>query len=300
MARLQTIPVARIIDAIPIDAGEQFRLQLNNLTVPQSDGTHVSITITPITNAIFARALMYDYHDWQYYAYGDISPIDALSAHWASFTAKYYTQIARIAIALLADYDPTHNYNRYEQTSQQTLYGDRQSTRTIDTANTRGYDDLTDTRATTDRRTANTTDVTTTRINQSAITQRTTYDDNSSTGAWRNDARTYTATGNVAMPDGTISDGNNTTTHGIVDDQHTVSDTHTTTGGYTDASSGTITDSTNVLSPDTATTDNHMYGNIGVTTTTDMLTAEIDYRLSRNLTDTIMRLFADNYLILLP
>lgn len=191
---------------------------------------------------------------------------------------KWELELTKIYEALTAKYDPIYNYDRFEEiedgrTKDYTskVSGSRKATDRAD------YSDNT-THNETDNRTSNGTETATT----NGSNEHTVSADNSS--AYQADSKDlinnsdHTNTNNTDNQ--TINASNNRHVQG------TTQDLNETSGSDT-------TDKENETNKHTA----HIYGNIGVTTSAQMVTEVIRQRFSINLYATATRLFANELLI---
>lgn len=178
---------------------------------------------------------------------------------------KWELELTRIYDALTAEYNPIWNYDRNEDTNE-TDKPDNVVTRTHNNTDTQ-------TNNNTDTRT-NRYDVVT-QQDVDAVTENTTSAYNSNDYQPDNKT-TYNAGKTTVGNDGTITDAH--------------------TGTITDAHTGTITD-TEKGTRSNVTRKSHVWGNIGVTTSTQMIESETLIRAKRNLYDIAARLFANELLI---
>jgi hypothetical protein len=191
---------------------------------------------------------------------------------------KWELELTKIYEALTAKYDPIFNYDRFEEIEdgRTKLYTSKVSG-TRKTTDRADYSDNT-THNETDDRTANGTETAT----ANDTNEHTVSADNSS--AYQADSKDLinnndkTTTSNTDKQ--TINASNNRHVQG------TTQDLNETTGNDT-------TDNENETNKHTA----HIYGNIGVTTSAQMVTEVIRQRFSINLYATAARLFANELLI---
>lgn len=162
---------------------------------------------------------------------------------------KWAGNLERIYTALTEEYNPLHNYDRFEE------YSDTEGRTATSTSNA-GHN-ATDTP---DYTMVNDT-------NENATTERLTSAFNSS---------------GYEPSEKTIENGGKTTTKTSGKTQNLTENSNSTTN---DNESRTLTHNA------------HLYGNIGVTTSAQMLTGEVDVRMKYNLYDAAGRLFANELLI---
>ena len=194
---------------------------------------------------------------------------------------KWSMELKRIAEALQAEYNPIHNYDRYEEWTE-TDKPDITTTRTHDNTDTQTLDNST-------TRTHDNTDTQTNRYdvvteqNVDGNAEHQVSADNSS--SYQPESKDITNTGKTTVSnDGTITDA------------HTGTITDANSGTITDAHTGTITDEEKGTRSDIE-HDGHLYGNIGITTSVQMWTEELKARMQYNLYDTAARIFANELLI---
>lgn len=181
------------------------------------------------------------------------------------WSQKWANELKRIFDALTAEYNPIWNYDRNEETSE-TDKPDNTVTRTHNN---------------TDTQTNNNTDTTTNRYD---IVTTQNIDSTSENQISADNSSSY-------QPDNkNISNAGKTT----VGNDGTITDAHT--GTIANAHTGTITD---VEKGTRSNIDrkSHVWGNIGVTTSTQMIESETLIRAKRNLYDIATRLFANELLI---
>lgn len=178
---------------------------------------------------------------------------------------KWELELTRILDALTTEYNPIWNYDRNEDTNE-TDKPDNTVTRTHNN---------------TDTQTNNNTDTTTNRYD--VVTEQN-IDSTSENKISADNSSDY-------QPENkNISNAGKTT----VGNDGTITDAHT--GTITDAHTGTITD-VEKGTRSNVTRKSHVWGNIGVTTSTQMIESETLIRAKRNLYDIATRLFANELLI---
>ena len=191
---------------------------------------------------------------------------------------KWELELTKIYEALTAKYDPIYNYDRFEEiedgrTKDYTskVSGTRKTTDRAD------YSDDT-THNETDNRTSNGTETAT----ANDTNEHTVSADNSS--AYQADSKDLINNNDKTTTNNTDNQTINASNNRHV--QGTTQDLNETTGSDT-------TDNENETNKHTA----HIYGNIGVTTSAQMVTEVIRQRFSINLYATAARLFANELLI---
>lgn len=244
------------------------------------------------------------------------------------WSRKWAASLERIALAMTAEYNPLHNYDRYEEWKDheegeyknnvtnggedKTVLGGEDVRRIggEDTTTTAGEDAR---RITGDDTTRNTGTVTTTETGtrteqtNNMTTERTVSAFNDT--GYQPDEKSVVNGSVVTTPNTTQTVTPNTT--------ETV--THNTTDTLTRDNTETVThNTTDTLTRDTTETVKHgatedgtgddmrdrthegrMYGNIGVTTSVQMLTAEVDARKAYNMYAIAAELFADDLLLMI-
>lgn len=194
---------------------------------------------------------------------------------------KWQLELKRIYEALNAEYDPIYNYDRFEE------WSDSEGRKYTSEVNA-GHK-ATDKPNYSDTQTNNNTDTTTndykivTDTNEDATTEHKVSADNS--GSYQPDWKETTNGGKSTQSnDGTITDKHvGTVKHDIAG----------TTQNLDETSNSKTTDSESHNSSHTA----HIYGNIGVTTSAQMVTEVVKQRFQYNLYSTACRLFANELLI---
>ena len=167
----------------------------------------------------------------------------------AAWGRKWAGNLERIYLALTEEYNPLHNFDRFEE------YTDNEG-RKYESKTNAGH-----------KATDNPNYNTATETNVNATTEHQTSAFNSS---------------NYEPADKTTHNGGKVTE---------------TTSGKTQDLSETTNSTTNDAETHNFTHNGHLYGNIGVTTSVQMLTSEVDARMKYNLYDAAGRLFANELLI---
>lgn len=235
------------------------------------------------------------------------------------WSSKWYRTFEKWVAALNIEYDPLYNYDRTEEetrtpnlTDKRTPDLERKRTANLTDERTANLTDkrtadLTDTRTAnlTDKRTANLTDLetpnTTNTLNGSRTEER-------EVSAF--DSSSYQPAEKVTVTDNAHTEaltGSNTTTHtGTDTTEHTGTDTNKETGTDTKTQTGTDTmkhtgtDTEKETGTDTRTQtgtekwNRRAYGNIGVTTSQQMLEAELtisEWNLYDHISDVFLREF---------
>lgn len=181
------------------------------------------------------------------------------------WSKKWALELSRIYEALTAEYNPIYNYDRYEDWTE---------TDKPDNTITRTHND-------TDTQTNNNTDTTTNRYdivteqNVDGFSENTISADNSSDYQPDN-KNTSNAGKTTSSNDGTITDA------------HTGTIANAHTGTITDVEKGTRSDVTH---------SGHIQGNIGVTTSAQMVSEVVRQRFEINLYGVATKLFANELLI---
>ena len=227
-----------------------------------------------------------------------------------SWSKKWYRTFDKWVEALAIEYNPLENYDRMEDITDTTNRGlstsgrkDSGNTRTFDNEdketrdyedkNTRDFEDK-ETRDTTDERTYNNTDertLDTSNVLDGTVEEKVSAYDSSSYQPSR-----QTDTDNTTTDTGTITDAHT----GTVTDEGTGTDTFNHTGTDTFNHTGTITDeygegtSGSEKENTTVKHTGRLHGNIGVTTSQQMLEAELDiakWNLYEHITDVFLEEF---------
>ena len=179
------------------------------------------------------------------------------------WSRKWAAALERIALALNSEYNPIHNYDRYEEWSDHTEGDYRNDLK-------RGGSDTT-----TNSGETNTTGT-------GSISENTTKSTEEKVSAFNESAY---------QPKQITDETGNTITGSTNAEKVTASNDETHTYGGTEYGSGDDRrDSTH---------NGHLYGNIGVTTSQQMIEAEIDLRSNQNMYAIAAELFADDLLLML-
>lgn len=251
---------------------------------------------TKIKNAILYRSAPFEvvYPDPEFYS-------DAIDI-WSSIKVDEWQKIAD---ALEIEYSPLNNYDRTETTTDttstthtginaQTHSGRDQLGSTIEEtiSNTTSKTD-TLTKSGTNETVG--TDATTTSNNTTSEDKVSAYDAATSDPYVPKDRNTGTASG-------TSSSNTSTTVTIGGTDTNTISGTDTQTKDYTDGSTTTyghvINDSNSSSDNGTVTRSSHISGNIGVTTSQQMLESEINLRLNNDMAEMIITAFIQEFCIM--
>ena len=242
---------------------------------------------------------------------------------------KWQLELTRIANALQAEYNPIYNYDRHEEWTEtdkpdvtttrthnntDTRTNENTDTQTLDNSTTRTHDN-TDTQ-TLDNSTTRTHDNTDTQTNRYDVVTEQNVDGNAehkisadNSSDYQPESKDITNSGKTTVSnDGTITDAHTGTitdaNSGTITDAHTGTITDANSGTITDAHTGTITDAHTgtITDSEKGTRSNvdhegHLYGNIGITTSVQMWTEELQARMKYNLYDAATRLFANELLI---
>ena len=217
------------------------------------------------------------------------------------WSRKWYHSIERMHIAFTEEYNPLHNFDRNED------YSDSESrtmtnSATGDTTET-GKD--TETGKTTSSATESATTSGKTILNSDRDTETNVYEGNE--GNTENTVSAYNS--DMYQPDTNTQETGTRTSDTNVNDN--LNSTETTTGNSTGSSSGTTNvDRTMNISRNGKETRSgsenekrdlthkaHLYGNIGVTKSQEMLIDELNLRANHNIYDAIIEIFANEFLI---
>lgn len=193
------------------------------------------------------------------------------------WSRKWALELSRIYEALIAEYNPLYNYDRFEEITDKEGHTLNRS----ESGNVKSTDAPDYSTTTNNTQTSNDSSTQTTDNERDRVTEHTISADNSSSYApeWKettNDGRTKQSNSGNA----------------------------TTTGNSTQRLNGRISDFNENTTRSTSDTENrenehvaHVWGNIGVTTSTQMISDVVKQRMSKNLYDLSTRLFANELLI---
>ena len=214
-----------------------------------------------------------------------------------AWSRKWALELSRIYEALVAEYNPLHNYDRFEEitdkeghTLNRSESGNVKSTDAPDyTTTTNGTN--TATTNTSNSQTVNNSTSQTTDAERDRVTEHTISADNSSSYApdWKettNDGKTKQTTSG----DSSTNDEGSQRVNGS---DSTISRLNGRTSDFNESSTHSTTDAENRENEHVA----HVWGNIGVTTSTQMVSDVVKQRMSQNLYDLATRLFANELLI---
>lgn len=213
------------------------------------------------------------------------------------WSKKWALELSRIYDALIAEYNPIYNYDRYEDWTE-TDKPDVTTTRTHNDTDTQTLGNtLTRTHNDTDTRTNNNTDTQTNRYdivteqNVDGFNEHAVSADNSS--SYQPESKDTSNSGKATQSnDGTITDAHT----GTITDAHTGTITDANSGTITDAHTGTISDREAGTRSDVKHS-GHIQGNIGVTTSAQMVTEVVKQRFEINLYGIATKLFANELLL---
>lgn len=198
-----------------------------------------------------------------------------------AWSRKNQLELKRIYEALTAEYNPIYNYDRHEEITD----GEN---RTLETSNSAGHT-AKDTPDFTDTLTNNLKDKIT---NDFEVTTSQTVDGVTEHKISADNSGSYQEESKDIIDNGTTKESNDGT---ITTDK---------TGNATNRTAGTtqnLVESSNATSKDVEKRDNshtaHIYGNIGVTTSSQMVTEVVKQRIEYNLYDTVTKLFANEFLL---
>lgn len=198
------------------------------------------------------------------------SDIDFMKLSIQVWGKKWYANLERIADALTQEYNPLHNYDRHEEYTDTETYGSKKSIERHEGRSGETHEGRsTESHTGHDETIENTTDLTT--------------------------ERTVSA-----MNSNTYEPDNQEYAHGKVTDQ----ETKTTFNGHgQDTTNGSTSETMNGSGVDSESRNNklvhnaHLYGNIGVTTSVQMLLEEINARAYNNMYDIAIEIFARELLL---
>lgn len=243
-----------LIKILPTSPTTEF-----DFTVTYTHGSPaVTDTFSVFSTAFFISELQQHFNDRLIQLTGD-DPEAALITLFNLWKQSRSDNYARRMFALSVQYEPLENYDRIETT---TLQHGETITKTLNNSDTRTHND-------TDTRTHNNTDTLT--YNGSETDASGVYGDNSAQPVnSETSTHSYTSRSDANAHTGTIADAH--------------------TGTITDAHSGSITDG----HTGTDTTNTRAHGNIGVTTSAQMLVEDLDL-LKRDIATIAICDFIDRY-----
>ena len=226
------------------------------------DEVPVSVTVPVITSDMVIDTIIH-HKDWSFYhaeikeSVTDTPELDRFIAVFREWLAEHQSDNDRICKAWLAEYNPIHNYDRNEDSTDSVAYDGRISetetgerTETSKGTITRSYGAVVDTYTNAQRKT-------TTKQRQGVQMSVSTYDDT---------AKQVESTIPTNQDEGDV-----TTTDSTTD---TINH-----GNRTDSETQSLPDKTTIKGGHTNSHGAHEYGNIGVTTTQQMIAAEYDLRI---------------------
>ena len=190
-----------------------------------------------------------------------------MKSAFAVWSDKWRDGIERMFLALEAEYNPLHNFDRYEETSD-----------TEETSETTDYTGS----ETTDYTGSETTDYTGSEQNETSLSESTSETTENTISAFN--ASTYQPNTNSDSERERETESTETHTRNLTD-------THRQ--NLTDAHKRNLTDSAEGQRDSTHY--GHLYGNIGVTTSQQMLLAELDLRGKYNIYDIIAELLHSEF-----
>lgn len=209
------------------------------------------------------------------------------------WSRKWRLELTRIYESLTAEYNPLYNYDRFEEISdgesREFTRSENGSHNATDTPDYTTTDAATTNRDNTLGETTNNSNTQTTDAERDRVTEHKISADNSSDYApeWKettNDGKTKQTTDS----DGTLNRSENESTSA-----NGSSRVAGTTQNLAESDTRNTTDSESRTNSHTA----HIYGNIGVTTSTQMINEILKQRLDKNLYDVTTRIFANELLI---
>ena len=226
-----------------------------------------------------------------------------------SWSKKWAAPFARILATLEADYNPLHNYDRFEEYTDT----EERAGSTTGTGSTTVTNNLLDTESESGTRSV-TTSGTETATGSETETTTGSSDETVTHGKTVTEETTVSAMNMTTyQPDSkkTAEEGGTTATAGETEgSRETETETEVSRSGTESESDqrsrtlnrgGTVTTADSRSGSDTGTRefqhDAHLYGNIGVTTSQEMARAELDLRLTSNLYDIITDVFRNELLL---
>lgn len=286
---------------------------MENYLQSQNDSLFKNLTLPPgIDKETFIDNLLLTHGEFET-LYADADYMQLFTTTWSK---KWYRTFERWVNAINTDYDPLENYDRYEDVSEtgvQTHTGTIGFDKSGQDDNTQTYNNLTDTiDGTVTETPTDWTETTTPGVTDTVETEVTTENVKTTTERQVSafDSNSYSNQEKVTVEVEPVTGAEGSTT---VSTSHTGSDTVTKSGTY-----ATDTDSTNVRTGSVSnvmnygtqetTTNNlvddsslsriaHLHGNIGVTTSQQMLQSELEVQRF-NLINEITNLYAVELLVL--
>lgn len=198
--------------------------------------------------------------------YSNVSMCKTMIGLWSR---KWYHGIERILSTLNDDYNPLHNFDRYEKYSDNDK---KAETNTKNNTLTESHDnDITD--------------------NNRITTESSSTMDNANGNVNTNDVSAFNDSeyqpSSKSTLDGTIHQTDNT------DSETTARNTRSDTGSHNATNSETVGYNTD----NNFTHDGHLYGNIGLTTSQQMVSSELSLRSQTNIYDVIAEIFMRDFCI---
>lgn len=261
-----------------------------NYVYTTDDEVPVSVTVPVITSDMVIDTIIH-HKDWSFYhasigeVASDTPELDRFISVYREWLAEHQSDNDRICKAWLSEYNPIHNYDRNEDSTDTVAYDGRisenetgEQTETYKGPVTRSYGAVVDTYTNAERNT-------TTKRNQGISTTITDSDETSQTTD--TSVSTYDSNNkpvDTATNTGTASHSStqemSPTNANVGDSTITASTTDTVNrGSRTDNETQTMPDKTTIKGGHTNSHGAHEYGNIGVTTTQQMIAAEYDLRI---------------------
>lgn len=192
--------------------------------------------------------------------------------------ARMLPQFEKMLIALTSEYNPIHNFDRFEE------YTDNRAIHDITTDNRTHSDNATDNRVMSDNATDNHVIANSSTDNDSS--QTTASSTASSTGTREDKVSAYDS--DIYRPEANTDSSNNSTQSQTTSGTNIATHSDNGTDDLTHAGSGTddlthVGSSTDDLSHSGSTTDDnkhtgHLYGNIGITSSMELVEAELELR----------------------
>lgn len=264
----------------------------------------------------FVNYLRWKCNELPYYEDGELKFYDAQNSFnllWSTFNENMRDNFTRIKDALGLEYEVLDNYNGVtESTTTDTFanidaltFTGRNDTRQLNYSDALSFTDRQDTRTlntqTDEESDANDPRTTTTQINEHKSTSHYTSGYNSDTAVLESEDVTRSdATdeqGNPLNDNVVIESGKMTTKDsGTITDDKSGTETTTHSGTITDGKTGT--EQTSHTGTITHAFEESKHGNLGVTTSQQMLESEIELRLKYKLRPLIVKAFLDEYFYL--
>lgn len=283
--------------------------------------TTKNFTFSDNTSITFSANDFINYLRWKcnelpYYEDGELKFYDAQNSFnllWSTFNENMRDNFTRIKNALGLEYEVLDNYNGVTESTTTDTFANidalsfvgRSDTRTLNHNDALTFTNRQDTRTlntqTDEESDANDPRTTTTQINEHKSTTHYVSGYNSDSSVFESeDVTTSDATdeqGNPLNDNVVIESGKMTTKDsGTITDGKSGTETTTHSGTITDAKTGT--EQTSHTGTITHAFEENKHGNLGVTTSQQMLNSEIELRLKYKLRPLIVKAFLDEYFYL--